>query len=74
MFASEPDDAGLGSRFLVVSSGGGDAGGGVLGDEEFLGVSPKFGATFVSGSTNHRRLSDPIRTRIWGPPIIRGSG
>ena len=50
------------SASMPINSGGQDA------------YTTNYNVTFGGESSGTRRLSDPVRVRIWGPPTVRSAG
>ncbi|XP_057378209.1 band 7 protein AGAP004871-like isoform X3 [Daphnia carinata] len=49
-------------------------GGGGNGDEPASSIPPEFRSKYGTAFADYPQpLSDPVRTRIWGPPVVRGS-
>ena len=72
MFALELASAPVTSSFSDRFGAGG--GSGANGDEAASSIPPEFRSKYSTSFADYPQpLSDPVRTRIWGPPIVRGS-
>ncbi|XP_057378200.1 band 7 protein AGAP004871-like isoform X7 [Daphnia carinata] len=70
MFALELASAPINSSFSDRFGGGG----GGSGDEPASSIPPEFRSKYSTSFADYPQpLSDPVRTRIWGPPVVRGS-
>ncbi|XP_032796372.1 band 7 protein AGAP004871 isoform X4 [Daphnia magna] len=68
MFALELASAPVNSSFSDRFGGGGN------GDEPASSIPPEFRSKYGTSFADYPQpLSDPVRTRIWGPPVVRGS-
>jgi hypothetical protein len=72
MFALELASVPVTSSFSDRFGAGG--GSGANGDEAASSIPPEFRSKYSTSFADYPQpLSDPVRTRIWGPPIVRGS-
>jgi hypothetical protein len=70
MFALELASAPVTSSFSDRFGGGSAANG----DEAGSSIPPEFRSKYSTSFADYPQpLSDPVRTRIWGPPVVRGS-